>query len=348
MVWRLSREKSRAGARRSAFVRPARTNANFSCRKTPHFPRTNPRRALIAKRSPNPHLWEMEICSPHSLRRADNTAMNTAEHHEEDDLPGWLQLVLSPCLLVEIIRQLFADQGETLRQKRRIHEFPSDWQDLLPDLQNAEWPIFALKAEGARRILNNEPLDLDRIAITAPPPNQLWIPPTSAQQMHLRILAMNRFHADPERFIRRHAARIRRAAEQGAAAAAAITIRPRNVWRRTAALASQPAPARAAAAVTTTSLVSATHRRAGLRVRAPPWADRPCSPLSIPSLRSSGIAPARPRRPAPGHVHCPKAYPQEPVSVAFCCQIGVTTNPRQVLPMGRPVLCDSFGTGPAR
>ena len=63
---------------------------------------------------------------------------NANEHHEEDQTPGWLQLVLFPFMLVAYIRQLFATQADELKAKRRTHQLPTDWDDLLPDLETPE------------------------------------------------------------------------------------------------------------------------------------------------------------------------------------------------------------------
>src|SRR5262249_4796861 len=83
-------------------------------------------------------------------------------------------------------------------------------------------------AEGARRILAGEPLDLANLMIGMPPEDLLWNPPRSAIAMHLRFEAIARFHADPEAAIRRYAARIaiRATVEAGATVVATDDLAP--------------------------------------------------------------------------------------------------------------------------
>ena len=197
---------------------------------------------------------------------------NASEHEEEeDDMPGWLQLVLFPLLLVAYIRQLFAEQAEQLRHTRRTRPPLARWDDHLEGLRQSEQLIAAITAEGARRILNGEDLDLDHLSIYAPDDNQPWIVPSSYQQVYLRILAQTRFHADPEFFIYRHAFRIARRMAVGAVGA-----------MRVVAIARHSAPPGRATATT----LSVTRTRAGMRVRAPPWRNAiPYSPLPTPSKR---------------------------------------------------------------
>src|SRR5262249_58740800 len=109
-----------------------------------------------------------------------------------------------------------------------------------------------LKAEGARRILAGEPLDLASLMIGMPPQDLLWNPPRSAIAMHLRFEAIARFHADPEAAIRRYAARIavRAAIAAGATITAADDLAP----------CAEPAP----------EAPPQSHPSSGERIRAPP------------------------------------------------------------------------------
>ena len=67
-----------------------------------------------------------------------------------------------------------------------------------------------LSFEGARQILLGGELDLSAITFDPEPPDSFQPPmPRSALAMHRRMEDLARFHADPERHVRRHAERIR-------------------------------------------------------------------------------------------------------------------------------------------
>jgi hypothetical protein len=123
---------------------------------------------------------------------------------------AWSELWLLPILLLQLIFQKFAQRLADLKQMRRTRPMPKDWQDFYPDLRKVEWAIRMLCFEGARQILFGEELDLTAIAFDPEPPDTFQpLMPRSALAMHRRIEDTTRFHADPERYIRRHATRVR-------------------------------------------------------------------------------------------------------------------------------------------
>jgi hypothetical protein len=150
---------------------------------------------------------------------------------------------------------------------------PKDWRSFYPDLRSSEWAIHALCQEGARQLILTGDLDLAAIAFDPEPPTSFQPPlPRSARAMHQRIQDTARFHADPERYIRRHAARIRAATTGPAATAGA------------------PRPS-----VVVSSSFFIFPASAGQRIRAPPWLAR--RPETHP--RPPAATPARSRRYAP-------------------------------------------------
>ncbi len=129
------------------------------------------------------------------------------------------QLWMLPILLFQIMAALFTDYAHKLKRLRRRKPPRSrKWQSCYADLCRCEYSIDVILAEGARRLLAGQPLDLESIVI--PPPPSDWRPesmPRSAHDMSLRFEATALFHADPEAFIRRHAARILAKAKRDAA-----------------------------------------------------------------------------------------------------------------------------------
>lgn len=127
------------------------------------------------------------------------------------------QLWMLPILLFQILASLFVDYARKLKRLRRRTPRSDRWMASYADLCRCEWSIEVILAEGARRFLAGKPLDLDSIRIPPPPPH--WQPafPRSARDMSLRFEATALFHADPEAFIRRHAARITAKAKRDAA-----------------------------------------------------------------------------------------------------------------------------------
>jgi hypothetical protein len=118
------------------------------------------------------------------------------------------QLWMLPILLLQMMAAVFLGHAARLKRLRRRPPRTNKWTTCYWDLRLCEWSIEVVLAEGARRLLAGNPIDLDSIRI--PPPPETWLPamPRSARDMSLRFEATARFHADPESFIRRHAARI--------------------------------------------------------------------------------------------------------------------------------------------
>jgi len=132
--------------------------------------------------------------------------MTHADHIAEDDRPE-LKLWMLPLILVAMICSFFANERDFIRDHRKKRSPLTNWEDHILDLVEAEWNIDALKAEGARRLLAGEPIDFSTIRI--PPPPDDWQPLVhDAADLMRRFEAVASFHADPETYIRRHAARI--------------------------------------------------------------------------------------------------------------------------------------------
>jgi len=182
-------------------------------------------------------------------------AANIAETEETDTTLSWDQLWMLPLILFHVICELFSNHVAHFKQLRRTRPMPKGWEELIEPLREAEWPVVSLRTEGARRILAGQPLDLASIVLTDPDPGQGWTEPRSAQAVHLRTLYVLKFTSNPEPYIRRHAARIAR--REAAKAAATTTIAPQAC--------------RPAAPPTATTTIAPLRRRAGMRVRAPPW-----------------------------------------------------------------------------
>ncbi|MDP3739401.1 MAG: hypothetical protein Q8R02_18575 [Hyphomonadaceae bacterium] len=134
--------------------------------------------------------------------------MTQADHIAKDDVKLELsQLWMLPLILFRMICSFFQTEQKFIRDHRRKGVAPKDWEDHIPDLVEAEWAIDAIKAEGARRLLAGEHIDFNTIRIPAPPDD--WQPLVhDAADLMRRFEAVASFHADPEKFIRRHAARI--------------------------------------------------------------------------------------------------------------------------------------------
>jgi hypothetical protein len=114
-----------------------------------------------------------------------------------------------PILLLGQMFALFSRHLAKLKAMRRSRRAPENWQDFYSDLRLAEWPIHVLLTEGARQILSGQPLDLKSITVDPEPPDSFRPSmPRSALSMHQRIEDTARFNADPQSYVRRHAARI--------------------------------------------------------------------------------------------------------------------------------------------
>ncbi len=127
-------------------------------------------------------------------------------------------LWMIPLLLLVQIFARFRQHLTDLKAMRRARPMPQDWRSFYPSLRTTEWAIRQLCHEGARRILLGEDLDLTTLSYDAEPPDSFQpAMPRSAMAMHQRIADTARFHADPERYIRRHAERVRTATATGPA-----------------------------------------------------------------------------------------------------------------------------------
>jgi hypothetical protein len=125
-------------------------------------------------------------------------------------------LWLLPFLLLAQMLARFCQNLVQLKVMRRTRPMPKDWQCFYPGLRQSEWAVRRLCHEGARRIILGEDLDLNALSYDPDPPEDFQPPmPHSALAMHRRLEDIARFHADPERFIRRHAERVRRRAGDG-------------------------------------------------------------------------------------------------------------------------------------
>jgi hypothetical protein len=120
------------------------------------------------------------------------------------------QLWMLPLILLQMICAWFADERQALKRLRDRTPRGDLWREHYWSLRQCEWDIRVMLAEGARRILAGEAIDLPAILI--PPPPEGWRPamPQSSRAMCLRFEDVAAFHADPEAFITRHAARLKR------------------------------------------------------------------------------------------------------------------------------------------
>ena len=136
-------------------------------------------------------------------------------------------LWMLPLLLLALIFEKFSRRLTSLREMRRTKPMPKDWRSFYPDLRRCEWAIHWFCLEGARQIILEGDLDLSALSLDPEPPESFQPPmPRSAIAMHRRMEDIARFHADPERWIRRHAERVRAAgAAQPAAPADATSPR---------------------------------------------------------------------------------------------------------------------------
>jgi hypothetical protein len=119
-------------------------------------------------------------------------------------------LWMLPILLLALIFDKFRQHLARLKDMRRKRPLPKDWRSFYPDLRKSEWAIHWFCLEGARQIILGQDLDLSALSLDPEPPESFQPSmPRTAIAMHRRLEDIARFHADPERWIRRHAARIR-------------------------------------------------------------------------------------------------------------------------------------------
>jgi hypothetical protein len=123
---------------------------------------------------------------------------------------AWSDLWMLPLLLLALICETFSRRLTRLKEMRRSRPFRKDWQSFYPDLRRCEWAVHWFCFEGARQIILGQDLDLAALGLDPEPPESFQpAMPRSALAMHKRLEDIARFHADPERWIRRHAERIR-------------------------------------------------------------------------------------------------------------------------------------------
>ena len=148
--------------------------------------------------------------------------MTSADHPLEDGVrlePG--QLWMLPLILFRMICDFFQDEKAALKRLRHRTPKTGAWQAHYWDLRVCEWRIRIVLAEGAKRLLAGETIDLSSLVV--PPMPEDWLPPmpASSRAMCLRFEDVANFHADPEAFIRRHAQRLAAQADRPAAPPAA-------------------------------------------------------------------------------------------------------------------------------
>ncbi len=119
-------------------------------------------------------------------------------------------LWMVPILLLALMFATFSRHLIKLKEMRRTRPMPKHWRDFWPELRTSEWAIRMLCFEGARQIILGGELDLRAISFDPEPPDDFQPSmPRSALAMHQRIEDLTRFYSDPERYVRRHADRIR-------------------------------------------------------------------------------------------------------------------------------------------
>jgi len=132
----------------------------------------------------------------------------TADPREEETGLSLSELMMLPVILLWMTFQVFARHVAKLKELRRTRPLPRTWREHWPNLRKAEWHIQELTASGVAQILVRQELDLSNLFMNPDPPEAFGAMPASAWEMHRRFEAIARFHADPERYIRRAAWRI--------------------------------------------------------------------------------------------------------------------------------------------
>jgi hypothetical protein len=95
-----------------------------------------------------------------------------------------------------------------LKRVKRTTKFKANWRDHFGGLRETEWHVAQMLAQGAARLLSGKTLD-DADYVSLPMPPDFGGPcPRTPYAMNLRFLKLAHFMRDPERYIRRHAARI--------------------------------------------------------------------------------------------------------------------------------------------
>ncbi len=142
--------------------------------------------------------------------------MTCAMQTEKKERPAEVPLWLTPLVLLARLFARFRQHLAELKALRRTCRMPPAWEHYYSRLRLAEWAIRQFCEEGAQRLLSGEDLDLASLTCLSEPPDDFQPPlPRSALAMHRRIEDITRFYANPERYIRRHATRVRRADPSG-------------------------------------------------------------------------------------------------------------------------------------
>ena len=170
------------------------------------------------------------------------------------------ELMMLPVILLWLTFQVFARHVATLKEMRRTKPMPINWREHWPNLRLAEWHIRSLTSFGIKALLAGQELDLQDLPMVLDPPEDHYAPmPGSALEMHRRFEAAARFHADPERYIRRAAERI--TAREGEIDPLGRTIRPPP----------PPSPPLVVVLVVVVVVFLPTAGFSAQRIRAPPW-----------------------------------------------------------------------------
>ncbi len=138
--------------------------------------------------------------------------MTDAADKQTQKDPGLAGLVLMlPILILQFVFARFARRLDRLKQARRTRPSPRNWRDHFGRLRQCEWHIHQLVANGARQVLAFGDVDLNFIPMIVDVPEDMaWSEPSSPAALYIRMQEIARFHSDPERYILRHATRIRK------------------------------------------------------------------------------------------------------------------------------------------
>ncbi|MDP3737206.1 MAG: hypothetical protein Q8R02_07445 [Hyphomonadaceae bacterium] len=153
------------------------------------------------------------------------TGADCIAREECEDPLGPLAWLMPLVVLFQSLVLMFTNLRGRLGEMRRARRLPRDWQAHYERLRQAEWPIVFLLSEGARQLLTGHPLDLRTLPDPGDAPD--WFRPAmprTALAMHLRIDAIARFNAEPERYVQRHAERIALEASRSASVVECLII----------------------------------------------------------------------------------------------------------------------------
>ncbi len=140
----------------------------------------------------------MKTCGTIAAMNVENSQ---SEHERTATSDSWL------ASLVAFIAWLFHAIAK-LKRVKRTTKFKANWRDHFDGLRHSEWHMAQMLAQGAALLLSGKTLDdADYVQLPMPPDFGGRCPRT-AFAMNLRFLKVAQFMRDPERYIRRHAARI--------------------------------------------------------------------------------------------------------------------------------------------